>query len=313
MNIHKIIKKISNFIKINKVRSNRSKQILNNVKNSTYIKKRKSFVIKNNHLERLKILWNNSRNYYIIIFIVLLLITLYIILWPSFKIKYIEIIRQDDITNMSISYKSLDNYRWKSIFTADKNEILKNLRNYQQNIHEISLNIELPNTLKIIVDSYKWMFNTTINDKTFIITENWTLIPVAYSTDLYELIIKNKFDKGKFYDYKQILNPEYINKIFSTKKSLEENLVNIKIKNVIYYVIERELHIEITNGTRIIFDLDSDTKNQIEKLAVFNKEQSDIGKISIIYIDLRINNKIFYCTKENEYQCKINIKSIYSE
>jgi hypothetical protein len=38
----------------------------------------------------------------------------------------------------------------------------------------------------------------------------------------------------------------------------------------------------------------------------------NIDKTPIIYIDLRIKNKVFYCTTENEYQCISNLKSIYS-
>jgi hypothetical protein len=214
---------------------------------------------------------------------------------------------------MDISYKSVENYRWKSIWYPEKKEVLKNLQNYQQNIRDINLNLELPDTLKIIIDSYKWVFNTTINDKTFIITENWTLIPSIYSTDLKELIIKNVSEKGKFFDYKKIFDEKYIQKIFYTKKILSENLLNIKIKNTIYYVIERELHIITENGLNIIIDLDYDTKLQIEKLAIFNKEQLDIGKNPLIYIDLRINNKIFYCTPENKVHCINNLKNIYPE
>jgi cell division septal protein FtsQ len=56
---------------------------------------------------------------------------------------------------MIIAYKSVDNYRGNSIFTTDKKNILKNLQDYQQNIREIKINIVLPNTLKIIIDSYK--------------------------------------------------------------------------------------------------------------------------------------------------------------
>lgn len=313
MNIQKIINKLKYILKKKFVGSNRNKLILSRIKETSFYHKRRSFVIKNDHLEKLKFFWNNTKSYYLIIALGIIFTIIYIIFWPIFKVKYIEITKQDNITNMSISYKSVESYRWKSIWDPEKKDILINLQNYQQNIRDIKLNYKLPDTLKIKIDSYKWVFNTTINDKTFIITENGTLIPTQYSTDLNELIVKKVFDKGQFFDYKQLLDWKYINQIFYTKKLLEENLINIKIKNIIYYVIERELHIETENETIIIIDLDSDTKLQVEKLAIYNKEQFDIEKNPMVYIDLRINNKIFYCTTENKLQCIKNLKSIYWE
>lgn len=311
MFLQKLKFKIKYFLSKIKRKSGKSRLILNNIKNTPFLNKRRNFVIKNEHLEKLNFFWNNVKKYYILIGIFLILLILYIIFWPLFKIKNIEIIKQDNITNMIISYKSIEDYRWKSIWKSDKKILLNTLKTYQQNIRDIKVSINLPNTLKIIIDSYKWIFNTTINDKTYIITENWALIPTAYSTDLNELIVKDVFDKGKSFDYKKIFDEEYIKKILVTKKSLEENIINIKIDKLIYYVVEREFHIVTNKNTTIIFDLETDPKLQVEKLAIFNKEQLDIDKNELIYIDLRINNKIFYCALEEKNQCIQNLKNIY--
>lgn len=297
----------------NKSSINNSKLVLNTFKYPSFIKKRRSFIIKNNYLEKLKIFWNNVTNYYLIIWIILLVIIIYIIFWPLFKIKTINIIWQDNITNRLIAYKSVEDYRWKSIWNVEKKDILKDLKNYQHNISDIKLDISLPSTIRININSYKWIFNTTINNKTFIITENWTLIPSSYSSDLSELNIKYDFDKSLFLDYKKVLEWKYITKISSTKKIFLENFINIKIKKLFYYEVWRELHITTEQDTTIIFDLDTDTKMQIEKLAIFNKEHLNIDKSNIVYIDLRINNKIFYCPIEEIVKCNKNIKSIYWE
>lgn len=313
MNIKKIKNKINNFFNKTEKKSSNSKLVLNNIDRTPFTKKRRTFVIKNDQIEKLKIFWNNIAHYYLMILFILVILTLFIIFWPMFKIKFIEIVKKDNITNMTISYKSVEDYRWLSIWNTDKKDVLKSLRNYQQNIHDIKLDIVLPSTLKITIDAYKWVFNTKINWKTYIITENWSLIPASYSTDLKELVVKSDFDKSKFLDYKQILEWEYIQKINLTKEFMKQNFINIKIQSLIYYEIERELHIKTDKNTTIIFDLDWDIKEQIKKLAIFNKEHVDLTQSPIIYIDLRINNKIFYCTEEEKYQCETNLKSIYSE
>ncbi len=319
MNLHKIINKINSFLYKKKTpifrgwkRKKRKKIFIKNTVKNKFIKKRKSLHIKNNLLEKFKIFWNNTTYYYILIIIILIIVVLYIIFWPIFRIKNIEIIKQDNITSMAIAYNATDKYRWESIFNIDKKDILTRLADYQQNIEDIKTDINLPNTLKILISSYKWLYNTTINWKTFIITKNWTLIPENYSKELKILIIKNKFNNNTFLDYKKVFDTEYINKISNISNSLEDNFINIKIDNLTYFVIERELHIETNNKITLMFDLNWDFKKQIEKLAIFNKDYLNISKNPIVYIDLRIKNKVFYCTTENEYQCIINIKKIYS-
>ncbi len=318
MNIHKKIKYIKRLIsrklsffyrpKRNTIKSKKSLNIINTPR---FVKKRKSFTIKNKQLEKLKIFWNNISHYYILICTILLSISIYIVFWPVFKIKNIEIIKQDDITNMIISYKSVENYRWQSIFNAEKKNIEKLMKNYQHNINNIQTNIILPNTLRIVVNSYKWLFNTTINNKKFIITTNWTLIPSSYSKELDELVIKDIFNKNKFLDYKKNIDEKYLSIIFNIKEAITKNIVDLKIKELKYYSTERELHITTWKNTIIIFNLNWNIKEQIEKIVIFHKEQLDINNGTIVYIDLRIKGKIFYCLTEEEFQCKQNLKDIY--
>ena len=310
MNIKNIENYIKKIFKKNKRRNNKS-IVLNKMKQTTFIKKRKQIVFNYNFFEKFKLFWNNKSYYYISIIVTLLIIAIYIIFWPIFKVKYVDTIKQDDLTNMIISYDSVNKYRWRSIFTIDKKEILKSLQNYQQNIRDIKVNIILPNKLRIIIDSYKWIFNTKINNKSFVITENWTLIPNKFSWELEELKIKHKIDKNKFLDYKKIFDTKYIKEINNINKLIKENIINIKVNELTYFVVERELHLKTENNTTIIFDLNKNIQNQLEKIVIFNKDQLNINKNPIIYIDLRIKNKVFYCTNENEYQCYKNIKSIY--
>ena len=80
-----------------------------------------------------------------------------------------------------------------------------------------------------------------------------------------------------------------------------------------YYDTEREFHIYGENNMRILFDLESDIASQVEKLIVFHKEEKDLTQGGIVYIDLRVKNKIFYCEIDEEYQCIQNLSSVYSQ
>jgi len=314
-----ILKKIKKFFSFKKKR-HKQNIVFNNAKQTSFIKKRVHFSIKNWQLEKLKFFWNNKTSYYILIFLILFFTSMYIIFWPVFKVKNIEIIKQDDITNMIISYKSVDNYRWKSIFSIKKRQIINSLFDYQHNIKSVKTNIVLPNTLKITINSYNWLFNTTVNNKSFILTENGTLIPKAHSKELKMLEIKNDNISREFLDYKKFLELEYLTKIDSIIKLLENNFKDIKFNESKYYVIEREFHIKTNKNTTIIFDLDSWFKEQINKLVIFNQNSLNIKQKPPIYIDLRILNKIFYCSKDDEKynvekqkekQCLDNFKKLY--
>lgn len=45
---------------------------------------------------------------------------------------------------------------------------------------------------------------------------------------------------------------------------------------MLYYQNEREAHIILKSGVRLIFDLNTDSTEQIEKIAVFHKESQNI-------------------------------------
>jgi hypothetical protein len=79
-----------------------------------------------------------------------------------------------------------------------------------------------------------------------------------------------------------------------------------------YFPIEREVHIDLKTGTKLIFDLMGEADEQIEKLLIFHKEQFNLKETKFIYIDLRIKNKIFFCNQEDEYKCILNLKNTYS-
>ena len=240
--------------------------------------------------------------------------TIFLLFWPYFKIKNINIIKEDEITNINIAYKWIDYLRWKSIFSIDKKDILEKLTSYQQNIKYIEVKTILPNTLKITIRSYNWIFNTNTdwNSKNYIIVENWTLIPSTVNKELKTIKIINNTNENinNFLDYRKIYEEKYIKNIEYLVNKLEENIIDLKILDLNYYIIERELHIKIQNNL-LIYSLNNYLDEQIEKTVIFNKEHHKLKNEWIYYTDLRIPFKIFYCPTDEEYKCIQNIKSLY--
>lgn len=276
--------------------------------------KDKQIFKKRNKKLKINIKFNKLYLYYWVS-IFLLSSLLFLIFWNTFKVQNIEIIRTDEISNLNIAYNTLDNFRNKSIFLIEENEIKDKLKEYQKNLNSIDINKDFPNTIKIKIWSTAPLFNTIINQKNYIITSNWTLVNSAHSDKLLNLQIKWKTNNNSFLipDYKIIIPEINVKKITNIYKEIKENLLWVKINFLSYYPTEREVHFSINEGTSIIFDLTKDENKQIKNLIVFNSEHFLLIEKSLIYIDLRIENKIFYCEKENELKCKLNLEYLYKK
>lgn len=314
------MEKIKNFIKnIFWKNNSRSNKVLYKLPKKTF-RKRNYLNIKFNHKKYLKFFKKNYIPYYLIFWFTFLVIIFFIILWPIFRVENINILKKDAVTNINIAYRALDDFRWDSIFSIEKNEILERLKNYQENIRDIDLSINFPKTIKITIESFKEKFNITINKKNYILLENGSLIPtINPNNDLKFLEIIRNIDRTKILDYKVIFDMKYIKKIEDIEKKVKENIASIDISWLKYYERQRELHIVLNNFTRLIFSLDDNISvdEQIQSLAVLDRENSQIANNDKIYIDLRIKWKVFYCSikndrnKQKERQCNSNLENIY--
>ena len=191
------------------------------------------FFSSGNKKKQLKIydinLRRKKKQFFYTICIIFLTIILILLFFSSiFRVKTINIVRKDDITNINIAYKALENIRWQSIFLIDRKKIQDRLKSYQKNIKNLKIEIKLPNTIKILVWSYEKLFNTKIRWKNYVIIKNWVLIPTKSSEELKNLKIVWKIRSNWIIDYKKILNTEHLKNIEKIIKWIEKNIIWIK-------------------------------------------------------------------------------------
>jgi hypothetical protein len=83
-------------------------------------------------------------------------------------------------------------------------------------------------------------------------------------------------------NYRKILKTENLSKIKYLENKLKDNIVNLKIEDMIYYKIAKEIHFIINHKARIIFDLEElegwGKEEKLKQILVFNKEKIDIIK-----------------------------------
>lgn len=240
--------------------------------------------------------------------------TVYSIFYSSyFAITNIQVWRLDWISNLELTYKAIEPYYWKSIFLTSWNWIIENIKSYQENIKKVNISRLYPNSLVVNVESYKPIFNVEISysewkTKTYIMLENGSLIngnnPVSlplikvfYTTD----------NVPSRYSYKKLYSDKIVKAIYETYLELSSKYKSLEISDMQFYVTEREFHV-YTNKGLLIVDLLQDTKAQLKKYSYFTNEYKGP---KTVYVDLRIKDRIDYCTVDTEYQCMINLKSWY--
>ena len=233
---------------------------------------------------------------------------------PFFEIKEIYITRQNTNVNIDIAYRAVDSFRGKKSYLLDTNTIESALLSNQESIKSISTSLRFPDNIEIDILSHEWVFQTYLDDSPYMIVENGAVIPLTGNSELpYIILYLDSDDIPSIPDYKEVFDPRYIESIKFLKNSLIENIIELQIANLHYYVDERELIIELVSGGDIIFDLTGDLAWQIERIAIFHEESANIPEIKLIYIDARIPNKLFTCGRESEFLCRLNLKNIYGE
>lgn len=312
--IDKYLKKISSIKFKRKLKKEKSKLYITDSNDGSFVSKRNKFKFFKNKLEFQNTFQEikNIHTYYYVFWTFLLLSSMYILFFSHyFSIKNIDIIRQDDIINIDLSYRSIENIRYKPILIEDKEKMRDNLINHQPNIKEIYIRKILPDNIKIIISSYPTHFFFEKDGKNYLITENGVVVWGKPKKDLIKINVKD-IDNIWILDYKKIFKDDYIARMKDIISKIQERNSFVQINEINYYKKEAELHITTKENTIIIFDLNKEINIQIEKLNVFYKEYIKKIKLWIVYIDLRVNEKIYYCTKENEFQCNVNLKNIYN-
>ena len=236
---------------------------------------------------------------------------------PYFRISPSRVVieRVDTITDINIAYRAIEDFYGASIFSINTSEIQARLMDLQKNIKHVEVSRLFPNGLKIIIESYKPQFNIHLPniDKNYVITSNGILIYQKDGTKLATLdLIDTVLAEAGFLDYKQGVRENFMGDILTVREKFGQTFPSVNIAKFSYFQTERELHIALESGTKILVRLGADTEKQIAMLKFYNDNNKDIiNSGNIDYIDTRIIGKIFVCQEKNI--CEKNLKRIYGE
>lgn len=315
MNLRKIEKYIKKIITLPSRKKKTPKRNLISIResdNNKFKKRRKKAILK--FFRKFSIpFWKTNILYYSIGLGFVCVMTIGVLIFsPFFNIKGIYITRTNTNVNIDMAYQAVDYLRGKKIFLLDQTSIKDAILQTQKNIKDINISLKIPSNLEIQIHSYDTLFQTTLLGKPYSVLSNGSVIPKSSSRDIpFVYTYLDEESIPRIPDYKKIFSERYIESIIAFKNSLVENMIQIQIVWLHYYVAERELIIELQDGGDLIFDLTKDKAPQIEKIVIFNRESGDITKRNLIYTDLRIDNKVFFCDISSEFLCRVNFKNIY--
>jgi len=246
----------------------------------------------------------------IIIFwtVILCVSWIFFILFSSYtSISKINIYREWALIDINRAYTIVDYLRGKSIMSINNTEIAQRLQKSQSAISEIKINKDFPNTINISLSSYEVLFQT----KNHFILENGSVVPKENQKSPETVSLSISQDISEYVDFQRKMNPKYLRAIQVIIDEAQKNILWFEISQIYYFIRERELLIKDSLGTIYIFDLEQSVETQIKKLAIYNQESENNSTKSQVYIDVRISEKLFLCSRATEDICKNNLEQIY--
>lgn len=240
------------------------------------------------------------------LFVLFLWLGGYILFYSSFfSIQNIYIYRNDTISNIERAYRTVNYIRGQNIFALDTKNTVDRLQKSQPSLKYITIQKKIPNNLNILLESYKPLFYT---DRKIILENGYIFETNSDIDDSLHYININRLDDS----------PEKVNHIHlelisqAIDKLKKASILFWNIQEIQYFETEKEFFLIWENKTILIFDLEKNIENQVEKLIVLHNEKLIFPGNDIIYIDLRISGKIFTCLEEEAEKCNKNLKRIYN-
>jgi len=278
-----------------------------------YVPKRKIRTLFTKKIEFENVFQEVQKNnvYVYLAFGIALLVCGYILLYSKyFAISHIELTRQSDAVNMSLAYDATQRFTSTPIFFADKAVIAQSIRNFQPHVQVHSIKKIIPGTLEIVLESHPTLFGFFVWETYYEITENGVIIPASPRESV--IVIEPKeWDLTGILEYKLFFDPKELALVATFLQTITERYPLLDVSEVQYYLLSHELHITNEKWVRFLFDLHRDPLVQLRKLNTFYTEYQQVIKKWLVYIDVRIDEKIFYCGFESEFQCRLNLKNLY--
>lgn len=199
-----------------------------------------------------------------------------------------------------LSGKYFDAVSRNNLIFCQKNRMAREMLENYKKIRSVEIKKKFPSSLMINIVERRPNIAIKSGEKIFLLDENVQAYDY-YDFEIHpDLLVLNDESKKEIAMYSYPLETGYARYLLDMRKSLREDL-GIEIENEISTpsVISNYVRVRTKESWDIYFSLDIPLEKAIGVLgAAFSKEISDEQKKDLEYLDLRINNKVFYKLKE---------------
>lgn len=239
----------------------------------------------------------------------LILFTLIFFLFfsPVFRVQDIFISREGTIPSINRAYESIDTIRGKNLFLLSGDDIAQKIQKAQPSLEFIEVQKSLPGNITIKLSSFPIIFQST----NILILSNGSIISQDENeSDLSEIPYLYIAQESTILE--KSIDPNTIQKLKNIFSGFQSRFPEIPLVYSEYFPDEDELVIGLKNKTLLIFSLWDDISRQLGQIQLYHEQKASITETPLVYIDGRIEKKLFICPLTEEYLCKKNISELYS-
>jgi hypothetical protein len=248
----------------------------------------------------------------ILIFVLLISITYLLFCLPFLNIKNIKVeglsrLPEEEIINIiksDFDDKKLFVFSQKNILLFNKDKHIEKILD-DHNFAKVKINKNLFNTIEVKISEKPYAFVYGENDDFFYSSTDYYLIDkINFSTESeedvnkrlkYFTIINKSEDTFIKNNDKLDVDEEYINFITSLNREVESYGEEFDISHyIIPDVYFKTVILKIKEGPEIKFNVNSDLKEQLDKLILVKREKMKDNFNNLEYIDLRYGSKIYF-------------------
>lgn len=256
-----------------------------------------------------------SRVFFYLLGIIFLGTIIYLLFFSMFlSINSVEVGNTEKVDakqiKMAFEEKISGKFLWSiskdNLLLINENSLKKYLMNKFNRIEDVEIQKKFPDKIMIFIKEKQFKLIFLTGGKQYLIDENGK----AWSKGDFNLeeneennlaILKNESDKAPE-SGNNVLKTDFMDYIMKIKEGVQSD-AGIELSNNFYSprLISRDLYVETKNGWKIYFNQDIDVQKSIEilKSVLFeNIKKEDISNLE--YLDLRINNKVYYKLKNTE-------------
>jgi len=198
--------------------------------------------------------------------------------------------------NSQLSGKYLKLFSKNNFLFVKNKKIEENLLAKFAIIRKVKVKKKFPSQLKINILERTPTMIICDNNQYYVLDENGQVYDNASQIFKKKLIVLTDENNRKINIGDIILNKNYMNYIVRIKKRVKEE-TNLILKNNFRTpsIISNDIRAKTQEGWEIYFNENVNLDKEIEELkVVLNKKINQKQRLDLEYIDLRINNKIYY-------------------